>query len=115
MDVKKRAEIITKWINDYCSKMDPQPGALVVGISGGVDSSVVSTLCAETGRKTIVLSMPIKQKVDQLPPNCDNTVISGSVERICGGNCEKLISKSSFSLKGGGWYKDGYVKPSKKS
>ena len=65
MDVKKRAEIITKWINDYCSKMDPQPGALVVGISGGVDSSVVSTLCAETGRKTIVLSMPIKQKVDQ--------------------------------------------------
>jgi putative FmdB family regulatory protein len=57
----------------------------------------------------------IKQKVDQLPPNCDNTVISGSVERICGGICEKLISKSSFSLKGGGWYKDGYVKPSKKS
>ena len=34
---------------------------LVVGISGGIDSSVVSTLCANTGRKTIVLTMPIKQ------------------------------------------------------
>ena len=35
--------------------------SLVVGISGGIDSSVVSTLCALTRRKTIVLSMPIKQ------------------------------------------------------
>ena len=34
---------------------------MVVGISGGIDSSVVSTLCANTGRKTIVLTMPIKQ------------------------------------------------------
>ena len=32
-----------------------------MGISGGIDSSVVSTLCANTGRKTIVLTMPIKQ------------------------------------------------------
>ena len=39
--------------------------SLVVGISGGIDSSVVSTLCALTGRKTIVLSMPIKQHKDQ--------------------------------------------------
>ena len=38
-----------------------KPKALVVGISGGIDSSVVSTLCANTGRKTIVLTMPIKQ------------------------------------------------------
>ena len=57
----------------------------------------------------------IKQKVDENPPSCDNVVVSGSVERKCGGICEKLISKSSFVLKGGGWYKDGYVKPSKKS
>jgi len=38
-----------------------KPKALIVGISGGIDSSVVSTLCANTGRKTIVLTMPIKQ------------------------------------------------------
>ncbi len=61
MDVKKRANIITDWINNYCDSASYKPEALVVGISGGIDSSVVSTLCANTGRKTIVLTMPIKQ------------------------------------------------------
>ena len=62
MEVKKRAEIIQKWIDDYCNSVSFAPKSLVVGVSGGVDSSVVSTLCALTGRKTIALSMPIKQK-----------------------------------------------------
>ena len=61
MEVKKRAKIITEWINNYCDTASYKPKALVVGISGGIDSSVVSTLCANTGRKTIVLTMPIKQ------------------------------------------------------
>ena len=61
MDVKKRAKIITDWINNYCESASYKPEALVVGISGGIDSSVVSTLCANTNRKTIVLTMPIKQ------------------------------------------------------
>ena len=61
MEVKKRAEIITNWINNYCDSVSYKPKALIVGISGGIDSSVVSTLCASTGRKTIVLTMPIKQ------------------------------------------------------
>ena len=61
MEVKKRAKIITDWINNYCDSASYKPKALVVGISGGIDSSVVSTLCANTGRKTIVLTMPIKQ------------------------------------------------------
>ena len=61
MEAKKRAEIIIKWIDDYCQSMPFLPKALVVGISGGIDSSVVSTLCALTGRKTIILSMPIMQ------------------------------------------------------
>ena len=61
MDVKKRAKIISDWINSYCDSQSYKPKALIVGISGGIDSSVVSTLCANTGRKTIVLTMPIKQ------------------------------------------------------
>ena len=61
MKVEKRAEIIKKWISEYCDKTSFSPKSLIVGISGGIDSSVVSTLCALTGRKTIVLSMPIKQ------------------------------------------------------
>ena len=43
MDVKKRAKIITDWINNYCDSASYKPKALVVGISGGIDSSVVST------------------------------------------------------------------------
>ena len=61
MEVKKRAKIITDWINNYCDSASYKPKSLVVGISGGIDSSVVSTLCANTGRRTIVLTMPIKQ------------------------------------------------------
>ena len=45
--------------------MPKEPEALVIGISGGIDSSVTSALCALTGKKTIVLSMPIKQLNEQ--------------------------------------------------
>ena len=46
MKVKDRAKFITKWIKDYTKKN--KITTLVVGVSGGIDSSVVSTLCAET-------------------------------------------------------------------
>ena len=59
-------------------------------------------------------SFEMVQKISAPTPECENTVVSGSVERLCGGRCKKLISKSSFSLKGGGWFKDGYIKPKKK-
>ena len=50
---------ITKWIKNY-AKVN-KISTLVVGISGGIDSSVVSALCARTGLKTIVVQMPIRQ------------------------------------------------------
>ena len=50
---------ITKWIKDYAKKA--KVSTLVIGISGGIDSSVVSALCAKTGLKTIVVQMPIRQ------------------------------------------------------
>ena len=46
---------------NYVNSMPKKAKSLVIGISGGIDSSVTSTLCAMTGLKTIVLSMPIKQ------------------------------------------------------
>ena len=61
MNVEKRAKIITNWINGYCDNTSFKSQSLIVGISGGIDSAVVSTLCALTNRKTIALSMPIKQ------------------------------------------------------
>jgi len=65
MQTLKRIDYIKNWINDYCKSMPKQPDSLVVGISGGIDSSVTSTICALTGKKTIVLSMPIKQIKEQ--------------------------------------------------
>ena len=46
MNVEKREKIIVDWIKNYCDKTSFEPKALVIGISGGIDSSVVSTLCA---------------------------------------------------------------------
>ena len=61
MKPKERIIFITGWILDYCSKMPKKPDSLVVGVSGGIDSAVVSTICAASGMKTKVLSMPIRQ------------------------------------------------------
>ena len=59
MTPKQRIKHITKWIKQYATKN--KISTLVVGISGGIDSSVVSALCANTGLKTIVVQMPIRQ------------------------------------------------------
>jgi len=56
---KQRIKHIVKWIRQYATKN--KISTLVVGISGGIDSSVVSALCAETGLKTVVVQMPIRQ------------------------------------------------------
>ena len=61
MNVEKSVKIIVDWINNYCDNTSFDPKSLIIGISGGIDSSVVSTICALTKRRTIVLSMPIKQ------------------------------------------------------
>jgi len=56
------ATSISKWIRNYAE--DSGHDTLVVGVSGGVDSATVSTLCARTGLKTIAVSMPIRQLPD---------------------------------------------------
>ena len=61
MQTSERINYIKKWILDYCKSMPKEADSLVVGISGGIDSSVTSTICAMTEKKTIVLSMPINQ------------------------------------------------------
>ena len=65
MQTSKRIDYIKQWILDYCKSMPKEPDSLIIGISGGIDSSVTSTICALTGKKTIVLSMPIKQIKEQ--------------------------------------------------
>jgi len=65
MKVSKKVVFIKDWILNYTNSMPKKANALVIGISGGIDSSVTSTLCAMTGIKTIVLTMPIKQIISQ--------------------------------------------------
>ena len=54
------ADKIVGWIKDYYWENNIK--ALVVGVSGGIDSAVVSTLCAKTGLPTYVLTMPLHSK-----------------------------------------------------
>ena len=54
---------INKWLVDYFDKS--KSGCFVVGVSGGIDSAVVSTLAAETGKQVYALNMPIHQKPEQ--------------------------------------------------
>ena len=61
MNPKEKVKYISNWIKSYVDQMPSKAQALVIGISGGIDSSVSSTLSAMTGLKTIVLTMPIKQ------------------------------------------------------
>jgi NAD+ synthase len=56
---KQRINHIVKWLKAYARSANIS--TFVVGISGGIDSSVVSTLCARTGLKTIVVQVPIRQ------------------------------------------------------
>ena len=65
MKPSEKIQFISDWIKSYVETMPNRAQSLVVGISGGIDSSVSSTLSAMTGLKTIVLSMPIKQKIPQ--------------------------------------------------
>ncbi|MBD1157445.1 NAD(+) synthase, partial [Pelagibacterales bacterium SAG-MED20] len=65
MKAPEKVKFISNWIKNYVEEMPSKAESLVIGISGGIDSSVSSTLSAMTGLKTIVLSMPIKQKTTQ--------------------------------------------------
>ena len=65
MNTSKRVDFIKNWINDYVQSMPKKASTLVVGVSGGIDSAVVSTISSMTGLKTFVLSMPIKQIKNQ--------------------------------------------------
>ena len=65
MNPTEKVKYISNWIKSYVNQMPSKAQSLVIGISGGIDSSVSSTLSAMTGLKTIVLTMPIKQKENQ--------------------------------------------------
>jgi NAD+ synthase len=60
MDKRKVIDHIVNWLKTYCEKS--RTNGFVIGISGGIDSAVTSTLCALTGKRLIVLNLPILQQ-----------------------------------------------------
>ena len=63
MNSKSIESHIVNWLIDYSKKSGLN--GFVVGVSGGIDSAVTSTLCAKTGLNTIVINMPIHQNSNQ--------------------------------------------------
>lgn len=59
MNTEKVASHIISWLKDYAEKSKVK--GFVVGVSGGIDSALASTLCAKTGFPTLCVEMPIHQ------------------------------------------------------
>jgi len=82
MNSKEKIDYISNWIKNYAVKNSFD--SLTIGISGGIDSAVTSTLCAMTNLKTFVVSMPIldhqvlnkrgENHIKWLKENFNNTV-----------------------------------------
>lgn len=64
MDTAKVVDHITDWLKDYCANAKTE--GFVVGVSGGIDSAVTSTLAARTGLPLLVVEMPIHQAKSQV-------------------------------------------------
>lgn len=64
MNTKKVVKHITNWLKTYAENAHIK--GFVIGISGGIDSAVTSTLCAETGLEVLCLEMPIHQGINQV-------------------------------------------------
>ena len=64
MNTQKVITYIVNWLSDYAKKAGAQ--GFVIGVSGGIDSAVTSTLCAKTGLKVLCLEMPIHQADNQV-------------------------------------------------
>ncbi|MFD2516481.1 NAD(+) synthase [Salinimicrobium flavum] len=64
MQTEKVIDHIVQWLKDYASKANMN--GFVLGISGGIDSAVVSALCARTGLRTLCVEIPIHQAPSQV-------------------------------------------------
>ena len=64
MNIEKVTNHIVNWLKDYATKAGVK--GFVIGVSGGIDSAVASTLCARTGLELLCLEMPIHQAPSQV-------------------------------------------------
>ena len=78
MEVDKVIDHIVKWLKDYAN--NAKVNGFVIGVSGGIDSAVTSTLCAKTGLPTLCIVLPIHQAENQV--NRANEHIKQLMERF---------------------------------
>ena len=64
MQTEKVVDYIVNWLKDYATKAGVN--GFVIGVSGGIDSAVASTLCAKTGFPLLCVEMPIHQGINQV-------------------------------------------------
>ena len=64
MNTKKVTKHIVNWLKEYAKKAAVK--GFVIGVSGGIDSAVTSTLCAKTGLSVLCVEMPIHQEQNQV-------------------------------------------------
>ncbi len=64
MKKKQTIDHIVKWLRNYCETNGMN--GFVVGVSGGIDSALTSTLCAMTEKPTLLVEMPIHQAKSQV-------------------------------------------------
>ena len=64
MQTEKVVNHIVNWLKDYA--INAKMNGFVIGISGGIDSAVTSTLCAKTGMDVLCVEMPIHQAKSQV-------------------------------------------------
>jgi len=64
MQLEKVTKHIVNWLKDYSDKSSTN--GFVIGVSGGIDSALTSTLCALTGKPTLCVDMPIHQPQNQV-------------------------------------------------
>lgn len=64
MQTEKVIDYIVDWLKDYATKAKME--GFVIGISGGIDSALTSTLCAKTGLRLLCVEMPIHQAKSQI-------------------------------------------------
>ncbi|MDO8999429.1 MAG: NAD(+) synthase [Bacteroidota bacterium] len=70
MKSKLVIEHIVNWLKEYSDKSKTE--GFVIGVSGGIDSAVTSTLCALTGKKVIALNLPIRQFKKEFDLSCEH-------------------------------------------
>ena len=72
MESFEKVKFISNWIKNYVNQMPNKAESLVIGISGGIDSSVSSTLSAMTGLRTIVfkpvIALNVLETDESIPP-----------------------------------------------